>query len=121
MTTPAALEYREANHLLMGQAQAEFEAGDLRQASEKGWGAAAQIIKALAESRGRDHYAHYLLIRVVSDLIQETGDDEMLDLFNAAQSLHTNFYENWLTSSIVTSQLVRVGQFVDKLDGFIPY
>ena len=119
MTTPAALDYREASHLLMGQAQAEFEAGDLRQASEKGWGAAAQIIKALAETRGRDHYAHYLLIRVVSDLIQETGDEEIHDLFGAAQNLHTNFYEDWLPGTVVQNRLTRVGQFVDRLDGFI--
>ena len=37
---------------MLDQANAELETGDLRQASEKGWGAAAQIVKAAAQNRG---------------------------------------------------------------------
>ena len=119
MATPATLTYREASHHLMGQALEEFAAGDLRQASEKGWGAAAQIIKAISEDRGRDHYAHHLLIRAVADLIEETRDEELHDLFGAAQNLHTNFYENWLPRSLVENRLDRVGKFVVKFDALI--
>ena len=119
MATLAVINYREASHHLMGQARAEFRAGDLRQASEKGWGAAAQIIKAFSENLGRDHYAHYMLVRIISDLIEEAGDEELHDLFGAAQNLHTNFYENWLTSILVENRLNRVEQFIGKLDALI--
>ncbi len=44
MTTPV-ITYREASHELLAQARTELAAGDLRQAAEKGWGAAAQITK----------------------------------------------------------------------------
>ena len=41
-------EYRTAAHTLYDQAMVELEAGDLRQASEKFWGAAAQVLKSFA-------------------------------------------------------------------------
>ena len=44
MVTPV-ITYREASRQLLAQARAELDAGDLRQASEKAWGAAAQIVK----------------------------------------------------------------------------
>ena len=44
--TTRAITYREASRQLIAQARAELEAGDLRQASEKAWGAAAQMAKA---------------------------------------------------------------------------
>ena len=47
MTT--AEEYRTAAHQLYDQALVELEAGDLRQASEKLWGAAAQVLKSSAK------------------------------------------------------------------------
>ena len=45
-------KYREASRHLLAQAHGELYAGDVRQASEKGWGAAAQVVKAIAEQRG---------------------------------------------------------------------
>ncbi|MYH56362.1 MAG: hypothetical protein F4135_09610, partial [Acidimicrobiia bacterium] len=38
------VEYRDAARHLLAQGFAELEAGDTRQASEKGWGAAAQMV-----------------------------------------------------------------------------
>ena len=59
-------EYREASSTLMNQAYAELAAGDLRQASEKGWGATAQMLKAIAEQRGIGHESHRDLRSVLS-------------------------------------------------------
>ena len=42
--------YRDASRLLLAQGRAELAAGDVRQASEKGWGAAAQMVKSIAEA-----------------------------------------------------------------------
>ena len=47
MTTQA---YQQASQRFLDQAKQELAAGNLQQASEKGWGAAAQMIKAIAES-----------------------------------------------------------------------
>ena len=50
MTTTT--DYRASSHTMMAQSRDELAKGDLQQASEKGWGAAAQMMKAIAESRG---------------------------------------------------------------------
>ena len=86
--------YQEASRTLLAQAEAELGLGDVRQASEKGWGAAAQMLKAVAQQRGWAHQSHAALYRTISRLVSETGDDEIRRLFHVAGSLHTNFYEN---------------------------
>ncbi len=103
-----------AQHLL-AQAVDEFAQGDVRQASEKGWGAAAQMVKAIAEQRGRAHRTHAALFQVVSDLAAETGDDEIRNLFHVANALHINFYENWNTAENVQAALSDVERLLDKL------
>ena len=47
-----ASTYQVASRQLLRQGREELAKGDTRQAAEKGWGAAAQIVKAIAESRG---------------------------------------------------------------------
>ncbi len=59
---------RLSSTLNSAQARAELAGGDARQASEKGWGAAAQIVKAVANSRGWQHRGHSLLFDAVGDL-----------------------------------------------------
>ena len=107
--------YGAQGRVFMAQAWEELERGDLRQASEKGWGAAAQMVKAAAAQRGWEHRTHAALFRVVSDLAEETADDEIRDLFAVANSLHINFYENWNTAENVAQHLVSVERFVGKL------
>jgi hypothetical protein len=94
--------------------------GDLVQASEKGWGAAAQAVKAVAESRGWSHQSHRDLFQAVGRLTTETGDGGIGDLFHAASSLHVNFYENWMPIELVGGGLERVEEFVARLEGLAP-
>ena len=42
--------YHEASRALLAQAESELARDDVRQASEKGLGAAAQMVKAIAEA-----------------------------------------------------------------------
>ena len=112
-------KYREASRRLLAQGLHEFSGGDLQQASEKGWGAAAEMIKAVAESRGWQHNSHERLRRIVSWLVEETRDREMSTLFGAASSLHTNYYENWSPWPEVRDGLEDVGRFVDKLEALL--
>ena len=44
--------YSHRSDTLIAQAGIELAAGDVTQASEKGWGAAVQMVKAVAEQRG---------------------------------------------------------------------
>ena len=114
--TTAPVSYREAAHGLLAQADAELAAGDLRQASEKGWGAAAQMVKALAERRGWTHNTHRHLFIGVQDLAEDAGDPEIHRLFRSAHELHINFYEHWLRADVVRDHLSDVRQFVARLD-----
>ncbi len=109
-------KYQNATQVLLQQAGDELAAGDARQAAEKGWGAAAQAVKAVCEERGWPHHSHYLIRRAVSQLTEETGDRELRPLFNSAQNLHKNFYEDFYNVVEVGAGLDEVRLFVDKLD-----
>ena len=89
---------------------------DLLQASEKGWGAAAQAVKAVAEARGWSHNGHRQLYTTIDRLVKETGDDDIRAGFSLAGALHTNFYEGWLSSEAVESHLARTADLVGKLE-----
>ena len=69
MTTTT--DYRASSHTMMAQSRDELAKGDLQQASEKGWGAAAQMMKAIAESRGWEHGRHRHLHQIASRLRAE--------------------------------------------------
>lgn len=111
--------YQEASHRLLAQGVEELTRGDTQQASEKGWGAAAQMFKAIAERRGWDHRGHRVhrqIRRVASRLSDETGDADIRRLYRVASDLHTNFYENLDTPNDVAAGLDDVRLLLDKLE-----
>ena len=112
----ATQRYQQASEHLLAQARGELASGDVRQASEKGWGAAAQIVKAIAERRGWDHQGHRQLFEAVNSLRRETGDPDVRRLFDVASAPHTNFYEDWRTRDSVSEAIDDVELFVGKLE-----
>ncbi len=112
--------YRERSRGLLSKAFAELRDEDLLQASEKGWGATAQIIKAVADNRGLNHAHHRLIIRLTHDLAQETGDRELRTLFGSANTLHSNFYEDILNHEKVEEYLQDVAPFIDRVERLLP-
>ena len=111
-----AVTHREASRRLIAQARAELQAGDLLQASEKGWGAAAQAVKSVAETRGWPHNGHRQLFQTVRRLVAETGDEDIRTAFTHAGALHTNFYEGWLEREAIEAHLSKVAGLVEKLE-----
>ena len=105
--------------MLLAQAYEELEKGDLAQASEKAWGAAAQMLKAIAEERGWRHHSHRALHGVMNMLFRETNDSELVDLFSSANYLHVNFYENTYSEDFIEGRLRQVERFVDKAEGLL--
>ena len=89
---------------------------DYVQASEKFWGAAAEVVKAIAAKRGADIQSHGGLFRFITMLSKELNDSELLRSFSLAGALHQNFYENWLTSEIVVDHSKAVKSLVKKLE-----
>ena len=110
-----ANRYAAQSRIFLRQAYEELEQGDLHQASEKGWGAAAQIVKAVAEEQGLEHGGHVELYAVVRHLRTEFGIDNLMALFQTAGHLHFNFYEGVLDGDEVSDSLNRVSEFVDHM------
>ena len=113
------LTYRERSRVFLAKAHKELEAGDLEQASEKAWGAAAVMVKAVAQERGLKHNEHRHLRGVVRMLARESNDRELRRLFQVANDLHTNFYEHHDDADEVTEDLRAVVRFVDKVERFL--
>ena len=113
-----AATYQQRSHELLAKARAELDT-DLAQAGEKAWGAAASIVKAVAEQRGRFHGNHCALYEIVGWLIDETGDAELGVLFGAAGDLHHNFYENWSNRTVVETGVQAVEQFVARVEALL--
>ena len=112
--SPQTQEYVAASYELMGKAHDYLRQGDLRQASEKGWGAAAQMVKAVAENwrgSGVVHGRHQDLRALVAGLATAEREPDLDMSFHAAQDLHENFYENNLSSYIVDLDLRQVNEF----------
>ena len=70
----------------------EFDAGDILQASEKLWGAAAHAIMAVALQRGLDHGTHRALINAARSIADEVDDERLRSGILAARHFHSNFY-----------------------------
>ncbi len=87
--------------------------GDYVQASEKAWGAAAQMVKAVAAKKGKDLKSHGDLWRFVLEVAGE--NDELRRLWHVANTLHQNFYEGWLPPEGVRRAVEDVKRFVGKM------
>ena len=114
MTTRTDYHTETATELL-ARAHADLADGDLLQASEKGWGAAAHMVKAVAEARGWEHGDLRELYRAIRWLVEETGQDELRDHFNAAIVLQMNFYDDFLPVATISFDLEAVERLVELL------
>lgn len=93
--------------------------GDYVQASEKLWGAAAQAIKAAAAREGLELKSHRDLWDYIKRLAEMAGDDELVMLFDRADSLHRNFYEGVLPGRLVEMYAESVRELVGRIEGIL--
>lgn len=106
--------YLKLNGKYLAEADRLLEKGDLPQASEKFWGAMAEVLKSLAAARGRRLGRHKDLARFVQELNQEHPEWNLNLLFAAGEALHANFFEDHYTKDLVeyygeaTKQFVRL-------------
>ena len=78
--------FQVASRQLLRQGWECLAAGGVRHASEKDWGAAAQMVKSIAERRAWQHRNHAALFAAVSLLVNEAGDEDIPLLFAVANS-----------------------------------
>ena len=109
-------KYAELSRWCIGEADNYLRMGNNIQASEKGWCAAAQALKALAEERGWNHDGHSLIADIAKQVSDEEGRTDIIAWFGTAQSLHVNFYEDSLTSDFVEAYLEVVKSLLPELE-----
>ena len=89
-------KYSELSQRLIRQSEEELQKGDLMQASGKTWGAVAHAAKSVAAQRGWNHKGHALLYDVSGQIADELGRPELRRLFQSANLMQINFYEDWM-------------------------
>jgi len=109
-------EHSNISRDFLAKAEQALAEDDLLQASERGWGAAAHMVKGIAESRGLSHDGHRALYSAVNVLAHESGDRDIRVLFSVASALHSNFYENWMPQEMVADDLAQVRRLLEKLE-----
>ncbi len=107
-----AQEYVEVALGLLIQAQEGLRKGDVRQAAEKLWGAAALTVKAFAEWReGRRLASHKELWDYTLVLQRELGG-WVHDAWMSANGMHTCFYEGWCSKEHVKNSMEEIEKLV---------
>ena len=114
------LTYRQQSREYLRQALLELQNGDVRQASEKGWGAASQMLKAVADERGLEYSSHQALRSAAYRLSREPGVREIRQMWPIANDLHTNFYEGGMDFMDVHEALEQIEALVDTLEVLLP-
>ena len=98
--------------------------GNLLQASEKGWGAAAHAAVFIADIRGWPYVEHGdFEAEVVSRIARETGRNDVHAWARRANELHRNFYRDRLNADNISGYLDDVANFVNlvrQLTGLPP-
>ncbi len=111
--------YQKLNGKYLKDADRLFKKGDCSQASEKYWGAAAEITKAYGLKAGRNLRTHNDLWDFVINLHKKFPELGLLHDFADANHLHSNFYEDDLRPEVIEELSKSVKAYVRKIRGLI--
>ena len=124
MTTPenepdfeAVNDYEAQAREFLAKGRQYLAVSDLHQAAEKGWGAAAHMVKAVAVAQGWRYDRHPDFTRVMNQASLLTGNDRLRDLRGRANDLHGYYYERkrFLDAEIIRSDLESMEELVGLL------
>ena len=125
MTTVALPEPGEASvedrvqisRRLIEQAREELAAGDRLQATEKAWGAFAQMMKAHGQQRGWLNLGgHRTVGHIARQLDAEYAEIPVASAFVAADNGHRNFYDNEMSPPEITEIIAVVADVLPVLE-----
>ena len=111
-------DYCRQARQFMRQSRQYLADGDLHQASEKGWGAAAWMAKAVAEAQGWDYTKHAQFSVVLNNARQVTGDARIPGMRGIANELHGNYYtrRRFLSAAAIGEDLDRIAELLEILE-----
>ena len=100
---------------LLEKAWAELAAGDLLQASEKAWGAAAWAIKTVAERRRWFSEADWKLRRAATIIAAELKEPGIMRCYSLARDVHFNYYRHEYHAPEIEPSLVAAADLAALL------
>lgn len=118
---PPRAPHRCHAYQLMDHAEAMLEEGDRLQASEKAWGAYIHQIKALAEEidwpyrNTRDLHSFESVVDKLAHEKLGKKEGEVIDMANAADTLHKNFYRDVTPIPRIRMNMERTKELIDIL------
>ena len=111
-------DYRQEAREFLVKSRRYLADGDLHQASEKGWAAAAWMAKAVAQAQGWNYTRHSEFSVVLNQARQVTGDARLPGLRGIANELHGNFYtrRRFLNPDAIAEDLEQIALMLAILE-----
>ena len=102
---------------LILQAPGELERGDRLQATEKAWGALAQMLKAHGQRRGWMNLGgHRTVGHIARQLHLEYDEIDVVSAYLAADNGHRNFYDNEMSPPEIEGIIEVVASVLPELE-----
>ena len=108
-------EHIETAQKFLEDADREFDAGDILQASEKLWGAASHVVIAEMKRRGMEAKSHRSMVQAVEQFASEYQEPSLADGFSTARYFHSNFYNGMMEDYEFVLDRLRVHRFVNRM------
>lgn len=122
MVAQAVTDHIATAREFLERSRAYLDAGDLHQASEKGWGAMAHMVKAVATAHGNQgewrYESHQEFSAVVEHIALSTSNDQLLLLAGRAEALHVKYYRRKpdLRRIVIERDIERVAELLEVLE-----
>ena len=122
MTTPGdnheeIADYESQAQEFLANSRDFLDAGNLHQASEKGWGAAAHMAKAVASAQGWRYETHADFSQVMLQASRLANNSRIRELRGVPNELHQNYYrrKRHLDASAIREDLETVAELLEIL------
>ena len=122
MTTPGdnheeVSDYESQAREFLGMAWDFLSTGNLHRASEKGWGAALHMAKAVAAAQGWEYGTHAEFGDVMYQASQMANNPRIQQLRGVANELHLNYYKRirHLNAGAIRGDLETISEFLEML------
>ena len=113
----AVVDYRQQSRTFLAKSRDYLAEGDLHQAAEKGWGAAAWMAKAVAEAQGWQYRKHEEFFTVMYQAEDLSRDPRLPSLWHVANTMHGFFYTRrmFLRADAISRGLDQIETVLDIL------
>ncbi len=121
MTSQAVVDHIELAREFLHRSKEYLAVGDLHQASEKGWGAASHMVKAVAIANMWEYEHHDQFDNVVVNAGNKYRQPSLIRTSDAAHALHISFYKRkqYIDASATRRRIEDVESMIDILQPFI--